>query len=101
MGTPHDDDLTLLRRCLDWAGANEDEAEDRFNVGAFRGMLERVQHGRALSHDQRIWVQDVIDKLFGEPVYRNEWSAGQILKGRDVPTPAVLRNLPLKPPTRR
>jgi hypothetical protein len=51
-----------------------------------------------LSERQREWAQRVAD-IPGE--YKNLVSSGQVPRGREVPTPAVLQNRPLKPPGRR
>jgi hypothetical protein len=100
---PNDDLEVMLRRCLALADENE-EAEARFNVGAFRDILGRIESGRLrnLSASQRLWICDVHEKLFDEPTYQNLFSAGKVPRGlREVPTPAVLQNRPLKPPGRR
>lgn len=94
------DDETMLRRCLAWVDEHE-EAEERFNVGAFRDMLSRFEAGRRFSEAQRSWIAGVYEKLFDEPQYSNDWSAGKVPLGfKEVPAPKVLQNLPKKPPGR-
>ena len=91
----------LLDQCLRWADEHDDVAEDRFNVEAFERMRRTIARGGRLSPSQESWIEGVYAKLFDEPTYRNEWSAGAIPRGKEVPTPAVLQNLPLRPPGRK
>lgn len=90
------DDAVMLRECL--ALVDDIDEEVRFNARAFDEMLRR---DRPLSEKQRAWVRAVHEKICGTPHYENAWSAGRVPRGRDVPTPAVLQNLPMRPPPRR
>lgn len=88
-----EEDLSLLSKALH-------EAElDKSTRDAFESMLERLEDGRQvqLSAKQREWINDKL----GNPTYLNLVSSGKVSKGREVPTPAVLLNRPLKPPGRR
>jgi hypothetical protein len=110
-----DDDIARLRRCLVWIDErdeigdhpDEDRFElDPFNVAAFRSMLEGLESNRweELTEKQRRWVHGVCEKLFDEPEYHNDFSAGRVPLGSSMktPTPEVLkRPLPMKPPGRR
>jgi hypothetical protein len=99
--TTRADDIKLLTELLQWAEVH-DEAEERFNVKAFENMLQRVSaSGRELTPSQRSWVRDIHEKVFDEPRCENLFSSGKVPRGREVDTPEVLRNLPLKPPGRR
>lgn len=102
----------LLRKitdCLRWADEHDDIAETRFNVRAFERMQRRLSGpatfgnggSTQISDKQASWVEDVHEKIFGEPNYRNSFSAGEVPRGKQVPTPPVLLNLPKRPPTRR
>lgn len=88
-------DAVMLRECL--ALCEDLDEEVRFNARAFDEMLAR---DRPLSDKQRAWVRAVHEKLCGTPHYENAWSAGKVPRGREVPTPAVLQKLPLRPPGR-
>lgn len=70
---------------------------------AFTEMLAMLDAGRrTLSERQRSWVREV-GKRAGADVdnVMERWKRGEIPRGREVETPAVLRNLPMKPPGRR
>lgn len=68
---------------------------------AFAGMLEALDRFHQLTDKQRQWLKGVHERVLGVPQYLNMWSSGQVPKGRDVPTPKVLQNLPLRPPPKR
>lgn len=89
------DDEKALRECL--AASPDEDEELRFNAGAFREMLER---DRPLSEKQRAWVRNVYEQLFDVPHYENLVSSGRVPRGREVPLPPGLQNLPKKPPGR-
>ena len=90
------DDERMLRECLAWAETHD--GAERFNVAVFTDMLNRR---RPLSDRQGKWVRGVYEKLFDVPQYENLVSSGKVLRGREVETPEVLRNLPKRPPQRR
>jgi hypothetical protein len=52
-----------------------------------------------LTTKQREWVTTVHERIV--PAYANLVSRGLVPRGREVETPAVLRNLPKRPPQRR
>jgi len=87
------EDARMLRELL-----SLEEDEERFNVKAFQDMLDR---DRPLSPKQRTWVRGVYENIIGEPQYENLISSGKAPRGKEVPTPEVLRNLPKRPPTRK
>ena len=99
-----DDDLQMLSTLLD---DHLDELSEK-EVEAFASMrfdmtaYEKVggeEHRRQLSAKQREWVTSVHERLI--PAYANLVSRGLVPRGREVPTPAVLQNLPKKPPPRK
>lgn len=69
---------------------------------AFEDMLEKMtEKARELSPKQRAYVRSVLgdDVEDDKPIVL--FSSGKIPVGNPVETPAVLRNLPLKPPGRK
>jgi hypothetical protein len=97
------DDMRMLREITDAAHSWDEERYDSMEstIDAFVEMLARLDRGgRDLSGKQRGWVRGIYEKVIGIPQYENAWSAGKVPKGRDVPTPAVLQNLPKRPPSR-
>jgi hypothetical protein len=66
-------------------------------------VQDMIDRGRKLTPKQRAFVQAMVNGEHYEPeeTYENAWSAGKVPMGRPVETPAVLRNLPLRPPGRR
>jgi hypothetical protein len=91
-----DKDLDLITQVL--------EKDDLSNSvrAAFEDMQFKVDR-YPLSKKQRAWAHAILsgDKYEAEEECLNLWSSGKVPKGRDVPTPAVLLNLPKKPPMRR
>jgi hypothetical protein len=89
-------DLTLLNELLK---EHPDELNDvetemlasmRFDLTAYdNGMFLQ------LTEKQRAMVAGVHERIVGKPLTR--LTAGEIPRGREVPTPAVLQNLPKKP----
>lgn len=53
-----------------------------------------------LSEPRRGWCNEVATRV-GAIGYVNLASSGELVRGREVATPEVLRNLPKKPPGRR
>lgn len=84
-------DLELLR-VLVTEPRDADVTDDEFS--AFVDMILHVRAGSLLTRKQRAWAEEVARRI--TPV-----RAAEAPKGREVPTPAVLQNLPLKPPGRR
>lgn len=74
--------------------------------GLSDGAREAFEDMRAKGHDlkpnQRAWLQASLDGQNYEPPaeYENISSSGRMVRGREVPTPEVLRNLPKRPPGR-
>lgn len=104
--TPRDADLQLLNELLN---QHVDELNDveveafadmRFGLQAYGGILgPESTSGRKfqeLTADQRAWATRAHDRIVGKPSTR--LTAGEIPRGREVPTPPVLRVLPKKPP---
>lgn len=91
------DDIKLLKEILELAPKADAHADAQ--RAAFAEMLEQLDSGERhqLSERQREWAQRVAD-IPGE--YKNLVSNGQVPRGREVPTPAVLQHRPLKPPGR-
>jgi hypothetical protein len=119
MGSQRNEDLDLLRRLVKRLAAaaarvdEVDEADKRRewlekvakDLETFEGMLHRLVRVQmqALSDKQRNWAADVLEKIGGEPVYRNDFSAGKVPLGTALKTavPDVLkRPLPKRPPGR-
>lgn len=106
-------ELSMLTRLLGNNEENQDRNEEeeqakddafpKTTQDAFRLMLRSLQSGAklVLSDRQRAWVKDVYEKVFDDPQYENLVSRGLVPRGKEVETPAVLRNLPLRPPGRR
>lgn len=88
-------DLELLSTALDMDLADAVRA-------AFEDMQHKVDR-YPLSKKQRDWLKAVIagEKYDPDPEYLNLMSSGKVPRGREVATPAVLQNLPKKPPPRR
>ncbi len=71
---------------------------------AFPRMLEDIESGRfrTLTERQRDWVDGVRARLeLDAGDAENLFSSGLVPIGAPVETPAVLRNLPKKPPVRK
>ena len=85
-------DLALLRSIL--SPANDPELSNYERI-AFSGMLTDVAFARVsqLSKSQRVWANDVSLRL--KPI-----DVSKVPRGREVPTPAALQNLPKSPPKR-
>ena len=93
--------IRMLDECLQWADEHDDIADEKFNVKVFERMRRDLERPRfELSIKQIGWVEGVYEKLFDIPVYQNAVSAGQVPRGKEVPTPAVLQYLPKLPPHR-
>jgi hypothetical protein len=78
----HNDELT--------GGEMEAFASMRYDMTAY--------NQEELTSAQRVWVKLVYDRIV--PEYANLVSSGAVPRGREVPTPDVLLNLPKKPPRR-
>lgn len=87
-------DVHLLQRLL-----TDCQLSDR-EIEAFAEMRDYVSQdsARALSKKQRDWAKAVYDRH--NPVYENLVSSGKVPNRSSVPTPEVLKNLPLRPPGR-
>jgi hypothetical protein len=91
------EDSSRIDEILRWCDEHDPDGE-RFRVQPFRDMLER---DHPLSEKQRTWTKAIYEQIFDVPEYQNLVSSGQVPRGREVATPAVLQNLPKKPPVRR
>lgn len=106
MGSPMSgaEDIRMLRAVQQAAYEWDDERTEAMEstLAAFAEMLYKLEHGQRseLTPKQRDWLKGVYEDVCGDPQYRNDWSAGRVPEGRPVETPAVLRSLPLKPPSR-
>ena len=93
-----DADLELLNELLK---DHFDELSD-VETEAFAGMRFNLTAGfrgeqfQELTERQRAWATDVRERIV--PQYANLVSRGLVPRGREVPTPPVLRVLPKKPP---
>ena len=91
-------DLRLLRDLL--AGDLRDYEREAF--GDMLGELESPSSDGgffALTAERRSWARKVAKRI-GTLGYENLVSTGRVPRGKEVPTPAVLLNLPKKPPGR-
>lgn len=68
---------------------------------AFEEMRTQVESGKymGITERQEQWVRRVLAEH--KPTYTNDWSAGRVPRGAEVPTPKALQNLPKFPPGRR
>ena len=99
-------DLKMLNELLnDHADElNDSETEAfasmRFNLNAYASTSCAQSPGfQQLTDKQRAWVTAVYERIV--PQYANLVSRGLVPRGREVPTPEVLKNLPKRPPPRR
>jgi len=95
-----EDDIKLLKEILELDPSKRDSRHAHAQREVFAEMLAALESGERhmLSEKQREWAQRVAD-IPGE--YKNLVSEGRVPRGREVPTPPVLQNRPLKPPGRR
>jgi hypothetical protein len=111
LNAEREEDLRMVTECLDFFDsmrADEDSANSLAMATldkaatAFEGWLPKLEENPHyfLSEKQRGWLRGVYEKLFQAPVYENLVSSGKVPRGREVPTPIVLQNLPKKPPGR-
>jgi hypothetical protein len=102
-----DEDLKTLNAILTYADEQEDDEKvSEKEADAFRSMHQLLVEGfrEELTEKQRKWARGVAARIRGEeaePEYENLISNGLCPRGREVPTPAVLQNLPKRPPPRR
>jgi hypothetical protein len=104
------EDMRMLRALvakadeLDETESDTDESNYQDKTrNAMRDMLDRMENGKLdfLNEKQRGYVRGVYEKVFQTPTYENLFSSGKAPRGKEVPTPAVLLNLPKRPPPRR
>jgi len=93
-------DAGVLMEILRWVEEKYDDPDEASHVpyAAFKSMLA---HNRPLTDKQRSWARSIHEQIFESPKYENLVSRGLVPRGREVPTPTVLQNLPKKPPQRR
>jgi hypothetical protein len=87
------DDLELLRHLAGPEGTRNDEEISLAEFKAFIEMFEHVKGGGFLSRKQRLWAEEAMKRITPLP-------AGTVPRGREVPLPLVLQNLPKLPPGR-
>jgi len=95
--THRDSDLKMLKEILEHSddlNGNEVEAfaDMQFDLTAY----ENKDRFHELTEKQREWVKRVHERVV--PAYSNLVSGGLAPRGREVPTPPALQNLPKKPP---
>ena len=89
-------DRALLKQALEKPDLAEEHRE------AFEDMLDKmIEHERELSPKQRSYVKSLLGEDADDDEPRVLFASGKIPMGKPVETPAVLKNLPLKPPGRR
>lgn len=93
-----DEDIKLLKKVLKFIDESSSEKLGT-QRDSFEHMLIGLQERRFnnLTTKQRMWAKSILD----EPEYENLVSEGKAPRGREVPTPAVLQQRPLKPPGRK
>jgi hypothetical protein len=91
----HLEDQDLLDKAIACPKIKEHEKE------LFTKWLGELRDGERmiLSHRQRLWANDVIDRE--EERAANLVSRGLVPRGKEVEPAPVLRNLPKKPPGRK
>lgn len=102
------DDIALLKSLASLSIDDENDFPSKGKVSeseakAFEDMLSKLEEGRyaQLTPSQRKYAKGVKERATEEPEYLNLASSGKLVRGREVETPKVLKNLPLKPPPRR
>jgi hypothetical protein len=98
-------ELVLESDRLDDEGI-DDEGRTHFPhsvAAAFRDMLGRLADGYydELSPKQCAFLKTVYERVFSVDVAPVLMSGGTIPRGREVELPEVLKNLPMRPPSRR
>jgi hypothetical protein len=101
-----EDDLNALSELLEHHADELSEVEleafndMRFSLQAYGGTdIPSRGKFQMLTTKQREWVTTVHERII--PAYANLVSRGLVPRGREVPTPPVLQNLPKRPPQRR
>jgi hypothetical protein len=100
------DDRKMLRELVEKADLIDKGFEDDTPVfhettrRAMRDIFAKLNDFPALTEKQRAYVRGVYEKVFDAPQYENLISSGKAPRGREVPTPDVLKNLPKEPPSR-
>lgn len=92
-------DPELLAKVLAYLPERDDSQEEMRDT--FTGWLNNIKTKKikCLKPRDRGWVNSVLDRY--EPRVANLVSRGLVPRGREVPTPAVLRDLPKHPPGRK
>jgi len=89
-------DLEMLNELLD-------KHDDEMSVGEVESFADMrfvlKAHKRSLSPKQHEWVASVYERIV--PQYANLVSNGIAPRGKEVPTPPTLQNLPKRPPPRK
>ena len=99
------EDLRKLDALLSDAHVNKLRPDEREAFADMRAQLFGAE-GTEIAFDKltekhRAWVDRRLEDF--EPTYRNDWSAGRVPRGREVPTVDVLKpeRLPKRPPVRK
>jgi len=102
------DDIALLKAVLKLEVDDENDFSAKGKISAseekaFSDMLTKLEEGRyaQLTQSQRKYAKGVKERATEEPEYLNLASSGNLVRGREVATPEVLKNLPLRPPPRK
>ena len=90
-----DEAIKMIRELLEQYPMELSEWE----LNAFTDMAAQYTDQGWLSVAQAGRVKEVHDRIV--PKYENLVSSGQVPRGKEVPTPEILKNLPLKPPKRK
>lgn len=101
MSTVSEEDLRLLNELLD-DHVHELSGTEAEAFTDMRCDLVGYDSGdgfRELTGPRRTWAKKVHERVV--PQYENLVSRGLVPRGREVPTPAVLQRLPLKPPHKK
>jgi len=101
VSTQREEDLRLLEDLL----CNHDHELSPTELEAFADMRDDLlaygtgEGYRELTVPRRSWLQKTLARV--APQYENLVSRGLVPRGREVPTPAVLQKLPMKPPAKK
>jgi hypothetical protein len=95
--TQRADDLRVLNELLNEHAEQLSEQEtEAFASMRFDMTGYSVGNRAELTDRQRAWVRGVYERIV--PQYANLVSRGLVPRGKEVPTPLVLQNLPKRPP---
>jgi len=95
----------MLRELVEETGRTSEEEDEPRWASSMADMWSRYTNGRlsTFSGKQAAYIRETHEKVFDEPTYSNDFSAGKVALGEALrtPIPDVLKGpLPKKPPGR-